>query len=79
MGSGNHAETQYGHSCYIEHARIVDDFQESKFPDWVSEYADENNCYSVFNGTKENKGEPLLFFGGPGQNPDCPWEQFKYD
>ncbi|KAL4302137.1 hypothetical protein GQ457_10G017640 [Hibiscus cannabinus] len=68
MGSGQFASASYGKACFIRNIAIVDFSMALKYPDWVGAGADEMNCYSAYNDKKTN----TFYFGGPGQNPNCP-------
>ncbi|XP_048133974.1 uncharacterized protein LOC115756789 [Rhodamnia argentea] len=72
MGSGEYSEKLYGHACYINHVRIVDFSLALKYPEWVGVYNDEAYCYNGDNHRDGYIGEPVFYFGGPGQNNFCP-------
>lgn len=72
MGSGKYAEAGLGKACHIKDIMIVDSASKAKrHPDWVGIWTDENGCYTAVN-QGGNGTEPLFFFGGPGQNYNCP-------
>ncbi|KAL4302396.1 hypothetical protein GQ457_10G017660 [Hibiscus cannabinus] len=68
MGSRHFASASYGKACFIRNIAIVDFSMALKYPDWVGTWADEFNCYSLYN---DQQTSPVLYFGGPGRNPDC--------
>ncbi|XVF46610.1 hypothetical protein PTKIN_Ptkin03bG0041500 [Pterospermum kingtungense] len=71
MGSGDYAAYMWGRACFIGDIRIIDSSLSLKYPEWVSTWADENNCYTTYNYVVPD-AEPIFYFGGPGQNPLCP-------
>ncbi|XP_031250284.1 uncharacterized protein LOC116108147 [Pistacia vera] len=73
MGSGEMADTLMGSACYIKNIRIIDNSLQLKYPEWVSTWGDEKDCYSVVNDEKDYKDGPVFFFGGrPGKSVYCP-------
>ncbi|GMH06959.1 hypothetical protein Nepgr_008799 [Nepenthes gracilis] len=72
MGSGEFAESLFGAASYVAHIRIMDWSYYWKYPEYVGTFADEWNCYTAFNYVQGYMFEPVLYFGGPGQNPRCP-------
>lgn len=73
MGSGSFADTLEGAACSIKHVRIIDYSLQVKYPEWVGTYSDEDYCYGVSNHVEAYPAEPVFYFGGPGQNPNCIW------
>ncbi|KAL5850536.1 hypothetical protein ACOSQ4_008549 [Xanthoceras sorbifolium] len=71
MGSGSFAQTRYGSACFINNLRIQDASLQLKFPESLQPLADQNNCYNTFYDDKGPSGEPIFYFGGPGENPRC--------
>lgn len=71
MGSGNFAGYRFGRSCYMSQIRIRDNSLVWKYPEWVSTYQSQYNCYDVLND-KEYSADPFFYFGGPGRNDRCP-------
>ncbi|KAJ4708149.1 Protein of Unknown Function (DUF239) [Melia azedarach] len=71
MGSGSFADTLEGAACSIKHVRIIDYSLQVKYPEWVGTYSDEDYCYGVSNHVEAYPAEPVFYFGGPGQNPNC--------
>ncbi|OMO66914.1 hypothetical protein CCACVL1_20937 [Corchorus capsularis] len=69
MGSGDFASP-----CFIDNARIIDFSDKTmKYPQWVGTWTDEIFCYIAYNHAKGNGSSyPVFYFGGPGQNPNCP-------
>lgn len=72
MGSGSFASGLRGSACFISHPRIMDFSKSFKYPEWVGTWADEDYCYNPLNYREGIVGEPVFYFGGPGQNPNCP-------
>ncbi|VVB17149.1 unnamed protein product [Arabis nemorensis] len=72
MGSGQWASYLYGEASYHTNIRIKDYSLQIKYPEYLSEYADEYNCYSTKLHRKTYMSEPHFYFGGPGQNYRCP-------
>ncbi|XP_061357134.1 protein neprosin-like [Gastrolobium bilobum] len=72
MGSGEHASSQLGVSCYMGRVRIKDYSRTLKYPEFVYPIAEEPYCYNALNDVKYGV-EPVFYFGGPGQSPPyCP-------
>ncbi|RWR82744.1 hypothetical protein CKAN_01147700 [Cinnamomum micranthum f. kanehirae] len=71
MGSGNFAGYRFGRSCFMSQIRIRDNSLVWKYPEWVSTYQSQYNCYDVLND-KEYSADPFFYFGGPGRNDRCP-------
>ncbi|XP_044462967.1 uncharacterized protein LOC123193951 [Mangifera indica] len=71
MGNGRYADPIFGNSGYIKRMRILDNSHILKFPEWVSTYADEYNCYDVYY-ISDYVEDPELYFGGPGRSYRCP-------
>ncbi|OMO86609.1 hypothetical protein COLO4_21020 [Corchorus olitorius] len=72
MGSGDFAAGLGGSACFIMNARIIDFSQTMKYPQWVDTWADEVYCYTAYNYVEGYGSFPVFYFGGPGQNPNCP-------
>ncbi|CAA7025956.1 unnamed protein product [Microthlaspi erraticum] len=72
MGSGEWASKLFKKACYHTNMRIKDFSLHIKYPQWLSEYADEYNCYSTKLHRDRPNSEPRFYFGGPGQNRRCP-------
>ncbi|OMO66913.1 hypothetical protein CCACVL1_20936 [Corchorus capsularis] len=72
MGSGDFASGLLGSACFIMNARIIDFSQIMKYPQWVATWADEVYCYTAYNYVEGYGSFPVFYFGGPGQNPNCP-------
>ncbi|GMI83888.1 hypothetical protein like AT5G25950 [Hibiscus trionum] len=72
MGSGQFASGLYGNACFIQNAAIVDYSWALKYPQWVGTWADEYYCYTAYNYQQSYGTLPVFYFGGPGQNPNCP-------
>ncbi|XP_010493853.1 PREDICTED: uncharacterized protein LOC104771075 [Camelina sativa] len=72
MGSGQWASSLWAKACYHTNIRIKESSLQLKYPEYLSEYANENNCYSTNLYQRTQKSEPYFYFGGPGQNSRCP-------
>ncbi|XP_010493852.1 PREDICTED: uncharacterized protein LOC104771074 isoform X2 [Camelina sativa] len=72
MGSGQWASSLWAEASCHTNIRIKDYSLQIKYPEYLSEYADEYNCYSTNLNRRTYKSEPYFYFGGPGQNPRCP-------
>lgn len=73
MGSGEFPTGRYGNACYMRNVRIKDYSQQLKYPEPVSTFSQEPDCYNALNDAKYGK-EPYFYFGGPGRSPIyCPW------
>ncbi|TXG46452.1 hypothetical protein EZV62_028050 [Acer yangbiense] len=71
MGSGSIAQTLEGSAATIRVVRIMDTTRKLKYPEWVGTWSDEQYCYSALNHVPGNNVEPVFYFGGPGQGPQC--------
>ncbi|KAI9192609.1 hypothetical protein LWI28_025424 [Acer negundo] len=71
MGSGSIAQTLEGSAASIVHVRIIDYSLQVKYPEWVGTGSDEQYCYSALNYVPGYMVEPVFYFGGPGQGPQC--------
>ncbi|CAA7025953.1 unnamed protein product [Microthlaspi erraticum] len=72
MGSGQWPLHLFREACYHTNIRIEDSSSQIKYPQYLSEFADEPNCYSTMLHRDTDTSEPKLFFGGPGQGLVCP-------
>ncbi|AED93504.1 AslB, putative (DUF239) [Arabidopsis thaliana] len=72
MGSGQWASYIWAEACFHTNLRIKDYSMQLKYPQFLSEYADEYNCYSTLLHRKTYMSEPHFYFGGPGRNSRCP-------
>ncbi|KAK8698566.1 hypothetical protein V6N13_114678 [Hibiscus sabdariffa] len=72
MGSGKFASGLFGNACFIRNPNIVDFSMALKYPKWVGTWADDYYCYTAYNYQKGYGTLPVFYFGGPGQNPNCP-------
>ncbi|KAK0603534.1 hypothetical protein LWI29_005999 [Acer saccharum] len=71
MGSGSFPQTLKGYAARIKNVRIMDTTLKLKYPEWVDIGSDEQDCYSALNDVPGNNVEPVFYFGGPGQGPQC--------
>ncbi|PPR80987.1 hypothetical protein GOBAR_AA39730 [Gossypium barbadense] len=72
MGSGKFATGLKGNACSILNIAIVDFSMQLKYPQWVGTWADEQYCYTALNYHEGYGKLPIFYFGGPGQNYNCP-------
>lgn len=73
MGSGEEARHLYGKAAFIQNIRIMDNSLTLKYPEFVSDLANEPDCYSAYNYAQKIGAEPVFYFGGPGRHPPyCP-------
>ncbi|KAL5728925.1 hypothetical protein ACHQM5_001948 [Ranunculus cassubicifolius] len=72
MGSGDWAEGLWSQACFIRQIRIMDYSRSWKFPEWTTKMADEYYCYNNRYHRDNIFSEPYFYFGGPGQNMQCP-------
>ncbi|KAF5748292.1 hypothetical protein HS088_TW04G00244 [Tripterygium wilfordii] len=71
MGNGQFPDFVVGNSGVIKRLRIRENSIDLKFPEWVSTYADEFNCYDAYY-VADYTEDPEFYYGGPGRNPRCP-------
>ncbi|KAH1105431.1 hypothetical protein J1N35_009199 [Gossypium stocksii] len=72
MGSGQFASGLRGNACYMDNIAIVDFSMQLKYPQRVGTWADEQYCYTALNYQEGYGKLPIFYFGGPGQNYNCP-------
>ncbi|XP_031264925.1 uncharacterized protein LOC116123271 [Pistacia vera] len=48
MGNGEYPDPIFDNSGYMKRVRVLDNSRILKFPEWLSTYADEYNCYDVY-------------------------------
>nr|KJB27266.1 hypothetical protein B456_004G287900 [Gossypium raimondii] len=72
MGSGKFASSLKGNACYMENIGIVDFSTQLQYPPAVTTLAEENYCYTALNHQDGSESSPTFYFGGPGQNYNCP-------
>ncbi|MBA0827458.1 hypothetical protein Goarm_012240 [Gossypium armourianum] len=72
MGSGKFASSLKGNACYMENIAIVDFSTQLQYPPEVTTLAEENYCYTALNHQDGSESSPTFYFGGPGQNYNCP-------
>ncbi|KAG8635931.1 hypothetical protein MANES_16G077400v8 [Manihot esculenta] len=71
MGNGQFPDSIFGNSGAVRRLRIRENSLILKFPEWVSTFSDEYDCYrTLYVG--DYVEDPEFYFGGPGQNPVCP-------
>ncbi|KAB2072105.1 hypothetical protein ES319_A08G268900v1 [Gossypium barbadense] len=72
MGSGKFASSLKGNACSMENIAIVDFSTQLQYPPEVTTLAEENYCYTALNHQDGSESLPTFYFGGPGQNYNCP-------
>lgn len=72
MGSGEFADGEFGHACFMKNVMIKDYSLKLKYPDSIKVESQEPNCYNALNDVNYKEG-PIFYFGGPGRrSPNCP-------
>ncbi|KAL4574021.1 hypothetical protein LXL04_020843 [Taraxacum kok-saghyz] len=72
MGSGHFPNEGYRKASYIRNMGIVDEENTLNPVGPVSVLAEKPNCYNVRRGFDSSVWGYYIFFGGPGNNPNCP-------
>ncbi|KAL7588917.1 hypothetical protein Lser_V15G41131 [Lactuca serriola] len=70
MGSGHFPAEGYGKASYVRNMEIIDEYNALKPVSDVNLIAEKPKCYDVKNGFDKFWGY-YIFFGGPGNNPNC--------
>ncbi|KAJ0627305.1 putative neprosin [Helianthus annuus] len=71
MGSGHFPQEGYRKASYIRNIEIVDDSNTLRSPQDLLTITPQESCYDIVKGINDNWGSHV-FYGGPGQNPNCP-------
>ncbi|GKD77892.1 putative neprosin, partial [Tanacetum coccineum] len=71
MGSGHFPEEGFKKAAFVRNLEVVSS-ENRIYPVSDLELVEEaSNCYNVKSGFRNNWGN-YIFFGGPGNNPNCP-------
>ncbi|KAI3826888.1 hypothetical protein L1987_00948 [Smallanthus sonchifolius] len=71
MGSGHFPVQGFGKASYIRNIQTVNESNTLRAPNDLKTYTPQKSCYDILNGINDNWGTHF-FYGGPGQNPNCP-------
>lgn len=72
MGSGQFAEAGYGEASYMRNIEFVDSTNVRRsVVAGLQTFAEHPNCYDIQSGSNSTWGN-FFYYGGPGQNPNCP-------
>ncbi|CAI0441439.1 unnamed protein product [Linum tenue] len=71
MGSGRPPDPVWGSSGSVKRIRVLENSAELRFPEYVSTYTDEFNCYDV-EYWSDYMPDPEFYYGGPGRSYKCP-------
>ncbi|OAY44350.1 uncharacterized protein LOC110620556 [Manihot esculenta] len=71
MGSGHFAEDGFGKASYFRNLEIVDSDNSLTSAQAISILAENTNCYNI-KSSYNNEWGTHFYYGGPGNNPQCP-------
>ncbi|BAT94917.1 hypothetical protein VIGAN_08156800 [Vigna angularis var. angularis] len=71
MGSGHFAEDGFGKASYFRNLQIVDMDNSLSSVQSISTLAENSNCYDI-KSFYSNEWGTYFYYGGPGNNPQCP-------
>nr|XP_023926598.1 uncharacterized protein LOC112038017 isoform X2 [Quercus suber] len=71
MGSGHFANDGFGKASYFRNLEIVDADNSLSSVEYISTLAENTNCYSI-KSSSNNQWGTYFYYGGPGNNPQCP-------
>ncbi|XP_057475392.1 uncharacterized protein LOC130763491 [Actinidia eriantha] len=71
MGSGHFAEEGFGKASYFRNLEIVDSDNSLSSARDISTLAENTNCYNI-KSSYNNEWGTHFYYGGPGNNPECP-------
>ncbi|CAK7341233.1 unnamed protein product [Dovyalis caffra] len=71
MGSGHFAEDGFGKASYFRNLEIVDSDNSLSSVQSISTLAENTNCYNI-KSSYNNEWGTYFYYGGPGNNPQCP-------
>ncbi|KAL5990291.1 hypothetical protein ACLOJK_011188 [Asimina triloba] len=71
MGSGEFAESGFGHASYIRNLELVDADNSLSSVQSISTLAENTNCYDIQSSSNSEWGT-YFYYGGPGHSPQCP-------
>ncbi|KDP43847.1 hypothetical protein JCGZ_20857 [Jatropha curcas] len=72
MGSGHFPNEGFSKACRIRNLRYVDGLGVSRDADELITYVTNPSCYDLHIESKRNDFGVNLYFGGPGNSPQCP-------
>lgn len=78
MGSGHFANDGFGKASYFRNLEIVDADNSLSSVEYISTLAENTNCYSI-KSSSNNQWGTYFYYGGPGNNPQCPWSYILYN
>ncbi|CAK9227767.1 unnamed protein product [Sphagnum troendelagicum] len=71
MGSGQFAEAGFGEASYMRNIQFVDTSNVLRSVVGLQTLTEQPNCYDIQGGFNSAWGN-FFYYGGPGQNPNCP-------
>jgi hypothetical protein len=71
MGSGQFPGKGFAQASYLRNIKYVDENNVLKTPLGMRTLAEHPNCYNIQKGVNSEWGA-YFYYGGPGQNADCP-------
>nr|XP_043610864.1 uncharacterized protein LOC122582524 [Erigeron canadensis] len=71
MGSGQFPDEGFSKASYFRNIQVVDESNSLKNPKDINTFTEQPNCYDVQMASNSNWGSHF-YYGGPGQNPNCP-------
>ncbi|KAK7258609.1 hypothetical protein RIF29_24190 [Crotalaria pallida] len=71
MGSGRFADEGFGKASYFRNLEIVDTDNSLSSVHDISTLAENTNCYDI-KSSYSNEWGTFFYYGGPGNNPQCP-------
>lgn len=71
MGSGQFAEDGFGKASYFRNLEVVDSDNSLSSVHDISTLAENTNCYNIKSSYNSEWGTHF-YYGGPGNNPECP-------
>lgn len=71
MGSGHFAEDGFRRASYFRNIEVVDADNSLSPVQSLSTLAEDTNCYNIQSSYSNDWGD-FFYFGGPGNNPQCP-------
>ncbi|KAJ1413833.1 hypothetical protein SESBI_19327 [Sesbania bispinosa] len=71
MGSGHFADDGFGKASYFRNLEVVDTDNSLSSVNNILTLAENTNCYDI-KSSYNNKWGTYFYYGGPGNNPQCP-------
>ncbi|CAI9103284.1 OLC1v1001740C1 [Oldenlandia corymbosa var. corymbosa] len=71
MGSGHFAEEGFGRASYMRQLQVMDETSKLRGLESPTIAVSRPSCYNMKYGNSVLWGD-VIFFGGPGRNPNCP-------